>query len=160
MNAMHASLYRTVASPAEARWPLCRPRPGQRQACLLASPRAVRKCTPDRRRRIPRSSRLCPPGRYAISHDTAHGAGHHAKDAGDVADGADGARSDHAMHGMHDMSDPAMARAMEADMRHHFWIAPALTILIVARILHLAFMSCACVCLHRLASVRTGCCSF
>jgi Cu2+-exporting ATPase len=31
----------------------------------------------------------------------------------------------------HDMSDPAMARAMEADMRRRFWIALALTIPIV-----------------------------
>src|SRR5690348_13416819 len=37
------------------------------------------------------------PPTHAMSHDTAHGAGHHAKDADDVADGADGARSDHAM---------------------------------------------------------------
>ena len=35
-------------------------------------------------------------------------------------------------HGMgHDMSDPAMARAMEADMRRRFWVALALTIPIV-----------------------------
>ena len=31
----------------------------------------------------------------------------------------------------HDMSDPAMARAMEADMRRRFWVALALTIPIV-----------------------------
>jgi len=39
----------------------------------------------------------------------------------------------HAMgHAMgHDMSDPAMARAMEADMRRRFWVALALTIPIV-----------------------------
>jgi Cu2+-exporting ATPase len=35
-------------------------------------------------------------------------------------------------HGMgHDMSDPALARAMEADMRRRFWVALALTIPIV-----------------------------
>jgi len=37
---------------------------------------------------------------------------------------------DHDMMG-HDMSDPAMARAMEADMRRRFWVALALTIPIV-----------------------------
>src|SRR5262249_20435983 len=48
-----------------------------------------------------------------------------------------GARQDrmpgmaHGGHGMHDMSDPAMARAMEADMRRRFWVALALTIPIV-----------------------------
>jgi Cu2+-exporting ATPase len=35
------------------------------------------------------------------------------------------------MHGMHDMSDPAMAKAMEADMRRRFFIALILTIPIV-----------------------------
>jgi Cu2+-exporting ATPase len=34
-------------------------------------------------------------------------------------------------HDMHDMSDPAMARAMEADMRRRFFVALALTIPIV-----------------------------
>jgi P-type Cu2+ transporter len=34
-------------------------------------------------------------------------------------------------HGMHDMSDPAMAKAMEADMRRRFFIALVLTIPIV-----------------------------
>jgi Cu2+-exporting ATPase len=51
-------------------------------------------------------------------HTMAHDAGHHmARDMG---------------HDMsHDMSDPAMARAMEADMRRRFWVALALTIPIV-----------------------------
>src|SRR6185312_2159447 len=37
----------------------------------------------------------------------------------------------HGSHGMHDMSDPAMARAMEADMRRRFFVALVLTIPIV-----------------------------
>ncbi len=42
------------------------------------------------------------------------------------------ASHDHGMGGMaHDMSDPAMARAMEADMRRRFWLALVLTIPIV-----------------------------
>src|SRR5579859_5087571 len=32
-------------------------------------------------------------------------------------------QSAHGAHGMHDMSDPAMAKAMEADMRRRFFIA-------------------------------------
>ena len=48
-------------------------------------------------------------------HATPHSAGH---------------SMDHDMMG-HDMSDPAMARAMEADMRRRFWVALALTIPIV-----------------------------
>ncbi|HKT40263.1 MAG TPA: heavy metal translocating P-type ATPase [Ktedonobacterales bacterium] len=34
-------------------------------------------------------------------------------------------------HGMHDMSDPAMARAMEADMRRRFFVALILTIPVI-----------------------------
>jgi Cu2+-exporting ATPase len=41
------------------------------------------------------------------------------------------AERDRGGHGMHDMSDPAMARAMEADMRRRFWVALVLTIPIV-----------------------------
>jgi Cu2+-exporting ATPase len=53
-----------------------------------------------------------------VEHAAPHGAGH------DM-----GQRMGHDMG--HDMSDPAMARAMEADMRRRFWIALALTIPIV-----------------------------
>jgi len=46
--------------------------------------------------------------------------------------GAHGTHGTHGMHGgMHDMSDPAMAKAMEADMRRRFFIALVLTIPII-----------------------------
>ncbi len=71
----------------------------------------------------------------------AHGA-HDISDMGDTGDMGD-MGSGHGMHGgMHDMSDPAMAQAMEADMRRRFFIALALTIPIVlyaplgAQVLH------------------------
>jgi Cu2+-exporting ATPase len=59
---------------------------------------------------------------------------HATQDAMDMGHGAH-AEQDHAgmRHGgmSHDMSDPAMAAAMEADMRRRFWVALALTIPIV-----------------------------
>ena len=57
----------------------------------------------------------------APGHEQAHDMGHDMAEMG----GAHGA------HGMHDMSDPAMARAMEADMRMRFFVALVLTIPIV-----------------------------
>ena len=72
----------------------------------------------------------------APAHDHVHAdaVDHQAEVAGD-------AMADHAMphvaeynagHDMgHDMSDPAMARAMEADMRRRFWVALVLTIPVV-----------------------------
>ncbi len=57
-----------------------------------------------------------------VAHEMAHEMG-----AGEMAPGmAHGAHG-----GMHDMSDPAMARAMEADMRRRFFVALVLTIPIV-----------------------------
>ena len=58
---------------------------------------------------------------HDMGHEQAHDMGHDMAEMG----GAHGA------HGMHDMSDPAMARAMEADMRMRFFVALVLTIPIV-----------------------------
>jgi P-type Cu2+ transporter len=56
----------------------------------------------------------------------------HDMGSGEIAGTAHGGHETHGAHGgMHDMSDPAMARAMEADMRRRFFVALVLTIPIV-----------------------------
>ena len=57
----------------------------------------------------------------------------------------------------HDMSDPAMARAMEADMRRRFWVALVFTIPIV-RTRRWEPRSCAFTYLSPLVCRATGSC--
>ncbi len=73
-----------------------------------------------------------------ISASTPAHAQHSAGEAVGFADAQASARQDqadsgdmHDMHDMHDMSDPAMAAAMEADIRRRFFVALALTIPII-----------------------------
>ncbi|HEY7832708.1 MAG TPA: heavy metal translocating P-type ATPase [Ktedonobacterales bacterium] len=64
--------------------------------------------------------------RMASDHGMAHEEMPH-----EASHGSGGRGGAHDMHDMHDMSNPAMARAMEADMRRRFWVALILTIPIV-----------------------------
>jgi Cu2+-exporting ATPase len=70
---------------------------------------------------------------HAPEHAVHEHAAHAAMDIGTNMGMEHGGRAerDRGGHGMHDMSDPAMARAMEADMRRRFWVALVLTIPIV-----------------------------
>src|SRR5579859_3942185 len=60
-----------------------------------------------------------------------HGAMTHEMGATGAVQMDQGAHGAHGAHGMHDMCDPAMAKAMEADMRRRFFIALILTIPII-----------------------------
>jgi Cu2+-exporting ATPase len=84
----------------------------------------------------PAASTVASPPAHEHVHDDSTDQ-HNGEPAVVVADHAMPHGAGHAMahdmgHDMgHDMSDPAMARAMEADMRRRFWVALALTIPIV-----------------------------
>ena len=74
----------------------------------------------------PHAGEAMPPHPGHVEHGamTPEGAAHEMGAAG-------AAEMEHGAHGMHDMSDPAMAKAMEADMRRRFFIALILTIPII-----------------------------
>ena len=69
----------------------------------------------------------------AASTATGHDAGHHTAVSAPSMDHAAMGHGEmtHGGHGGHDMSDPAMAAAMEADMRGRFWISLLLSIPVV-----------------------------